>query len=110
MEAVRTGIPFLRPDEIVSNSLKGLLAVATESKLGVFEAILKEKPSSLYELSEKIGKAQSYVLKEVRSLEALGLIRLHVEYDGARERLRPEALYSKIIIDCGFEDNKKAAS
>ncbi len=104
MEAVRTGKPDVRPDELVSRSLKGLLAVASESKLEIFEAILKEKPASLYELAEKVGKNQSYVLKEVRVLEALGLIRLHRENDGGRERLRPEALYSKIIIDCGFED------
>lgn len=109
MEAVRTGKPDVRPDELVSRSLKGLLAVASESKLEIFEAILKEKPASIYELSEKVGKNQSYVLKEVRVLEGLGLILLHRENEGGRERLRPEALYSKIIIDCGFEE-KKAAS
>jgi predicted transcriptional regulator len=109
MEAVRTGKTDVRPDELVSRSLKGLLAVASESKLEIFEAILKEKPASVYELSERIGKNQSYVLKEVRVLEGLGLIRLHREHVGGRERLRPEALYSKIIIDCGFEE-KKAAS
>ena len=107
-EALR-GKPQVRPDELVSKSLKGLLAVASESKLKIFEAILKEKPASLYELAEKVGKNQSYVLKEVRSLEALGLVRLHQEHDGGRERLRPEALYSKIIIDCGFEEKKVAS-
>jgi len=109
MEAVRTGKPDVRPNELVSKSLKGLLAVASESKLEIFEAILKTKPSSVYELAEKVGKNQSYVLREVRVLEGLGLIRLHRESEGGRERLRPEALYSKIIIDCGFE-GKKAAS
>ena len=103
-EAVRTGKPDVRPDELVSRSLKGLLTVASESKLELFETILKEKPASVYELAEKVGKNQSYVLKEVRVLEGLGLIRLHRENDGGRERLRPEALYSKIIIDCGFEE------
>ena len=107
-EAVQ-GKPYVRPDEMVSRSLKGLLTVASESKLEIFEAILREKPASVYELSEKVGKNQSYVLKEVRVLEGLGLIRLHRENVGGRERLRPEALYSKIIIDCGFEE-KKAAS
>ena len=103
-EAVRTGKADVRSDELVSRSLKGLLAVASESKLELFETILREKPASIYELAEKIGKNQSYVLKEVRVLEGLGLIRLHRENEGGRERLRPEALYSKIIIDCGFEE------
>lgn len=108
MEAVRTGKPDVRSDELVSRSLKGLLAVASESKLEIFEAILKEKPVSVYELAEKVNKNQSYVLKEVRVLEGLGLIRLHRENEGGRERLRPEALYSKIVIDCGFEAKKIA--
>ena len=53
--AVRTGKPDVRPDELVSRSLKGLLAVASESKLELFETILREKPASVYELAEKIS-------------------------------------------------------
>ena len=89
IKAARTGKPDLRPDELVSRSLKGLLTVASESKLELFETILKEKPVSVYALAEKVGKNQSYVLKEVRVLEGLGLIRLHRENEGGRERLRP---------------------
>jgi predicted transcriptional regulator len=103
------GKPHVRPNELVSTNLKGLLQVASESRLELFEAILHEKPTSIYALAEKLGKSQPYILKEVRVLEALGLIRLHREHDGSRERVRPEALYSKIIIDCGFNEKKEAS-
>ena len=103
------GKSHVRPDELVSTDLKSLLQIASESRLELFGAILREKPSSIYELAEKLGKSQPYVLKEVRVLEALGLVRLHREHDGGRERIRPEALYSKIVIDCGFEETKEAS-
>ena len=104
-----TGKPHVRPSELVSADLKDLLQIASESRLELFEAILREKPSSIYELADSLGKSQPYILKEVRVLEALGLIRLNREYDGGRERIRPEALYSKIVIDCGFEEKKEAS-
>lgn len=103
------GTPYVRPDELVTTDLKSLLQIASESRLGIFGAILREKPLSIYELAEKVGKSQPYVLKEARVLEALGLIRLNREFDGGRERIRPEALYSKIVIDCGFEEKKEAS-
>ena len=103
------GKPHVRPDELVCTSLKALLQVASESRLALFEIILKQKPSSIYDLAEKAKLSQPYVLKEVRVLEGFGLIKLVHEKDGGRERLRPEALYSKIIIDCGFGDAKEAS-
>ncbi len=108
LDAAR-GKAHVRPDEMVCTSLKTLLQVASEARLELFEAILHEKPSSVYELAEKIAKSQPYVLKEARVLEGLGLIRLVQEKDGGRERLRPEALYSKIVIDCGFEAKREAS-
>src|SRR4051812_31140067 len=110
LEAAKTGKAQVYPDELVCRNLKALLQIASESRLEIFEAILKEKPISLYALAERLGKTQPYILREVHTLEALGLIRLNRESDGNRERLRPEALYSKIVIDCGFEENEKKAA
>jgi predicted transcriptional regulator len=107
LQAAESGITQIYPDEMVCTDLKALLQIATESRLELFGTILREKPSSLYELAETVNKSQSYVLKEARILESLGLIRLVKEQDGGRERFRPEALYSKIVIDCGFEKKKR---
>ena len=104
------GTPYVKPDELVSKSLKTLLQLITESRLEIFGAIFREKPNSIYALAEKMGKSQPFILKEVHTLESLGLIRLVRELDGNRERLRPVALYSKVVIDCGFEKSQKEAS
>lgn len=107
-DAVR-GKPHVRPNELVSTDLKDLLQIASESRLSLFAAILNEKPSSIYDLADKLGKSQPYVLKEVRVLESLGLIKLIKETVSGRERLRPEALYSNIVINCGFNSSREAS-
>ena len=106
LSAAKSKKPYISSDELICSDLKNLLQIATESRLELFGVILKEKPSSLYELASLINKNQSYVLKEARVLESLGLIELVAELDGARQKLRPRALYSKILIDCGFETKK----
>lgn len=92
----------VHPDEMVSRNLKALLEVATASRLRIFEAIVSQRPESMYQLAIKLGMSQSFVLQEARFLEALGLIELKREKVGARERLRPETVYSRVVIDCGF--------
>ena len=103
------GKPHVRPNELISTELKDLLRIASESRLSLFAAILEKKPNSIYELAEMLNKSQPYVLKEVRVLESLGLIKLHRESESGRERLRPEALYSNIVIDCGFSSSREAS-
>lgn len=92
----------VHPNELVSRSLDTLLKVATSTRLRIFETIVSNRPSSLYELAKTLDLSQSLVLKEARFLEALGLIDLKTERVGERERLRPEALYSRVVIDCEF--------
>ncbi|OFZ82882.1 MAG: hypothetical protein A2603_11825 [Bdellovibrionales bacterium RIFOXYD1_FULL_55_31] len=46
------------------------------------------------------------VLRDVKVLERLGLIQLVTEKEGERERMRPVALYDRIIFD--FGDAKSA--
>ena len=103
------GKSHVRPNELVSTDLKDLLQIASESRLSLFAAILENKPNSVYELADMLQKSQPYVLKEVRVLESLGLIKLVKETVNGRERLRPQALYSNIIIDCGFKSSREAS-
>jgi hypothetical protein len=103
-----SGKPYVQPNELVSKSLKAIFKLATEARLEIFDAIVNQQPSSINDLAGKLGKSQPYILKEVRTLESLGLIKLVKELDRQRERLKPVALFSKIVIDCGF-DRKKAA-
>ncbi len=46
----------------------------------IFGVICREKLNSIYGLAKKLGKSQPFVLKEVCTLEALGLIRLVKEW------------------------------
>ncbi len=103
-----SGKPYVKPNELVSKSLKAIFQLATEARLEIFDAIVNQQPSSINDLAVKLAKSQPYILKEVRTLESLGLIKLVKELDGQRERLKPVALFSKIVIACGF-DRKKAA-
>jgi|GEM_PF-3882189 len=72
--------------------------------------MIHEEPSSLYELAKFAKNDQSYVLKECKTLEALGLIELKKEKHGGRARLRPIALYDNVIIDCGISESKNAGN
>lgn len=46
-----------------------------------------------------LNKDQSQVLKDTKTLESLGLIKLVPNKDGKRERSKPEPLYEKIIFE-----------
>ena len=108
MKAAKSGKPHIEKIEIRSASLKALLAVATENRLQLFQLIHEKHPSSVYELAKFFSGDLSYVAKEVRVLEALGLIKLQKETVNGRERLKPVALYNRILVD--FDLAKKHVS
>lgn len=98
-KAARTGVPDIRGDEMACDSLESMLRIMSKSRFEIFAAILNEEPSSLYDLAKKMGKDQAQILRESRSLEALGLIKLVTVKDGSREKLKPRALYDKIVFE-----------
>ncbi|MBI4402644.1 MAG: hypothetical protein HY537_00695 [Deltaproteobacteria bacterium] len=105
-KAIETGIPDIHEDEIVCDSLDSMLKLMSKSRFEVFAGIVEHRPESLYELAKSLSKDQGNVLKEVKALEALGLISLTPSKEGERERLKPKALYDKIIFE--FEPKKAA--
>ena len=102
--AIRTGVPDVRDDEIVCDSMASMLKLMSKSRFEVFAAIVEHRPDSLNELARVLGKDPGNVLRDAKSLEALGLIRL-VTGKGDRGRLKPDALFDKIV----FEFQPKAA-
>ena len=107
-KAIETGIPDIRRDEIACDGLASMLKLMSKSRFEVFAAILETHPDSLYALALSLKKDQANVLKDAKSLEALGLIKLEPMKDGNREKYRPKALYDKIVFE--FEPKKKAAA
>ena len=75
-KTAKLGKPHIEKNEIRSASLKALLGVATENRLQLFRLIHENHPASVYDLAKLFERDMSYVSKEVRVLEGLGLISL----------------------------------
>lgn len=97
--AVKTGRPDVRSDELVCDSMDAMLKIMSKARFEVFAAIVEHKPESLYELAEALEKDHANVLRDVKSLESLGLIRLVPAKDGERGRFKPETLFDKIVME-----------
>ena len=106
LKAAKSGKPHVEKNEIRSASLKALLAVATENRLQLFQLIHEKRPESVYDLAKLFDGDLSYVSKEVRVLEGLGLIELQKETAHGRERLKPVALYNRILVDFDLAEER----
>ena len=109
-KAAKTGKAHIEKNEIRSSSLKALLTVATENRLQLFRLIHENRPGSVYDLARLFERDLSYVSKEVRVLEGLGLILLEKEMVRGRERLKPVALFDRIVVDFDLASGKKRVS
>ena len=109
-KAAKSGKPHIEKNEIRSASLKALLAVATENRLQLFRLIHENHPTSVYDLAKLFDRDMSYVSKEVRVLEGLGLISLLKETVQGRERFKPVALYDRIVVDFDLAGGRKRVS
>lgn len=107
-KAIATGRPEIREHEVACDGLESMLKLISKSRFEVFAAIVEKRPDSLYALAQTLKKDQGNVLKDAKALEALGLIELIPAKVGNREKLRPKALYDKIIFE--FEPKKVAAA
>jgi predicted transcriptional regulator len=106
IRAAKSGKPHIEKNQIRSPSLKALLEITTENRLKMFELIRSGAASSVYELAKVFKRDLSYVSKEVRVLESLGLIELKKESVGGRERMRPIARYDRIVLDFDLAQDK----
>lgn len=98
-DAVKTGVPHVREHEMICENSEIMNKIMSPARLDLFVAIVEQRPESLYELAHILGKDQSQVLKDTKTLEALRLIKLVPNNDGAREKLKPEPLYDKIVFE-----------
>ncbi len=98
-KVIASGVPDVRDDEMACDDLESMLKLMSKSRFEVFAAIVEHRPESLYELAKLVKKDQAQVLREARSLEELGLISLTPAKEGRRGRLKPKALYDRIIFE-----------
>ena len=97
----KTGVTDIHKDEISSNSIPAILSAMTEGRLQVFYGVADYQPASMYQLAQFLKRDSANVLRDVKTLEAMRLVKLVSEKDGDRERLRPVATYDRIVFDFG---------
>jgi predicted transcriptional regulator len=69
----------------------------TANKLEILMAIARLKPASINQLAKLINREYPHVLKDCRSLEVLGFIKLE-EVGAARTQLAPMLIFDYDII------------
>lgn len=106
-KAAKTGTPDIHDDELTSNSFEALLSSMTAGRVELFYAVANHKPDSIYQLAQLLKRDQANVLRDVKTLEGMGLLKLVPEKDGERERLRPVANYDRILFDFGATASPK---
>lgn len=115
-KAAKSGVANIEKDEASSNSINAMLSTMTAGRIQLFYAIADQKPESMYELAQLVNRDHANVIRDVKVLEGLGLVRLEAEKNGERERLRPIALYDRLVFDFGeagissMEPRKKTAA
>ncbi len=97
--AVKTGVPHVRDDEMLCSTIDAMMTVVSRAKFEAFAAIVKYGPKTLNELAEILGKDIGNVSRDVRSLEAIGLIELRKDHPGDTRRVKPIAKYDQIAFD-----------
>ena len=97
-KAIDTGVPDIREDEMICDSLQSMLDVMSKSRFETFAAIVDHRPNSLYELAKVLDKDQAQVLRDTRTLEELGLIQLESIQEGRRQKLKPTSHYDRITF------------
>ncbi len=100
-DVIRSGKRNVHDDEMLCDSVESILKCISKSRMEAFLAIIEHKPESVYELGQILQKDQANLHKDVKALEGMGLIRLKSIKDGTREKLKPEALYDRVVVEMG---------
>jgi predicted transcriptional regulator len=106
--AIKTGIPHVRDDEMLCGSIGAMMTVISRAKFEAFAAIVNHKPQTLNELAGILGKDLGNVSKDVKSLEAIGLVELRKGDFGDSRQVKPVAKYDQIAFD--FSEQVRRAS
>ena len=106
---IHAGLQKIKEDELICDSSEVINKIMSPSRLDLFVAIVERQPNSLYELAQILGKDQSQVLKDAKTLESLGLIELLEVSGEGRAKLKPKALYDKIVFEVEPKQVAKSA-
>ena len=98
------GKGIVEDDVVYFNDIGAMYKFLTPGRMELLSAIKNFKPHSLYELSQRIGKDQGYISKEVKFLKDMGIVELESEKADGRECLVPVLKFDRIIFDVGIAE------
>ena len=108
-KAARTGVPHISKDELICDSYESMNRLLSIARLDIFVAIIEHHPESMYALAQLLQKDQSQVLRDAKTLEQIGVIKLVPVMDGKREKMKPQPLYDKIVFEVTPKQIAKSA-
>ena len=85
-------------DEIIVLSLETIAKIFSKTRMQILQAIISQKPKSIYELAKYVERDFKNVHSDVQFLNDVGLIKLQ-ETQSSRNGLKPVAKYSGIELD-----------
>ena len=84
-------------DSISFDSFETFKRVMTSNKIEILMAIARLRPESINQLAKFINREFPHVLKDCRSLETLGFIKL-IDSDGAKKQFAPRLIFDYDVI------------
>src|SRR5947209_1953169 len=95
LAVVRTGKPSVHLHQVSFASIKDITEEFLSPRPKLFACLVEKQPQSLYQLAKLLNRDYANVYKDVKSLVAMGIIKLTKE----GERMRPVPLYQQIVFD-----------
>lgn len=89
--------PTETSEAISFDSMETFKRLMTSNKLEILMAIARLKPESINQLAKLVNREFPHVLKDCRSLETLGFIRMQ-ESEGAKKQLTPKLVFDYDVI------------
>jgi predicted transcriptional regulator len=109
-KSLKTGAVDIERDSIACKSMDDMMKLMTKTRFQIFTAIVEEAPESLTELAEILEKDLGNVLRDSKVLESLGQVKLHRSPGRRGEKIKPVALYQKVIFECEPKKHQQEAS
>jgi predicted transcriptional regulator len=107
-KSIKTGAIDIDQDSITCKSMDDMMKLMTKSRFQVFAAIVEKTPESLTELANILEKDLGNVLRDAKVLESLGLIKLKKSPGRRGEKVKPFALYQRIVFECEPKKEREA--
>lgn len=108
-KSIKSGAKDIERDSIACKSMDDMMKLMTKTRFQVFTAIVEKAPTSLTELADILDKDLGNVVRDVKVLESLGLIELQKSPGRRREKVKPVALYDRIIFECEPKKEQEAS-